>query len=171
MSRYLIISIIVLILDQLSKTWISANLQLHEQWPVISGVFNLTYACNYGAACSFLSDAGGWQRWGFSIFAGLVSVFILVWIMKLPRDKTLLAVALAMILGGALGNLWDRLVIGCVVDFIQVFLSFIPLRIFNPWPSFNIADSAITIGAILLIIDMYLEHQREQQQNGNSDHA
>ncbi len=163
MMRYLIITIVVLILDQLSKGWIISNLQLGDYFPIIPGVFNINHACNYGAAFSFLSDAGGWQRWAISIFVMFVSLFILVWLIKLPKDKSLLAVALAMILGGALGNLADRIFIGCVVDFIQVYISFIPFRIFNPWPSFNIADSAVFIGAILYIIDSIYEQKAEHQ--------
>ena len=163
MSRFLFLSIIVVILDQLSKQWIGSHFDLHEQRPVIDGVFNLTFACNYGAAFSFLSEAGGWQRWGFGVFAAVVSLVLIIWIVKLPRDKTWLAVSLALILGGAVGNLYDRIAVGCVVDFIQVYLSFIPLRIFNPWPSFNIADSAIFIGAVIYIIDAFVEDRRHKR--------
>lgn len=163
MFRYLILTVVVFILDQLSKVWITANFRLHEQSQIFSW-FNLTFACNEGAAFSFLSQAGGWQRWAFAGFSAIVSLIILVWLIKLPRNKTWLAVALALILGGALGNLWDRVVIGCVVDFIQVYLSFIPLRIFNPWPSFNIADSAIFIGAGIYILDTFFEEKSKLNQ-------
>lgn len=161
MSRYLFITLVVLVLDQLSKIWITSHFELYEQRPIFSWL-NMTFACNEGAAFSFLSEAGGWQRWLLAVFAAVVSAIILIWLLKLPRHKTWLAIALALILGGALGNLWDRIVIGCVVDFIQVFLSFIPLRLFNPWPSFNVADSAIFIGAVIYILDTLFEDKSRQ---------
>ncbi len=161
MMRYLWITLIVFIADQWTKIWVKAHLSLYEQWQIFPG-FNLTFACNEGAAFSFLSQAGGWQRWLFAALAAVVSIVILVWLVKLPKHKTWLACGLAFILAGALGNLWDRVYLGCVVDFIQVYLSFLPWRLFNPWPSFNIADSAIFIGATLYLIDAFFIEKEEQ---------
>jgi len=113
--------------------------------------FNLILIYNEGAAFSFLSDAGGWQRWFLIGVSCVVCVFIVVWMYQsISKSKCLLA-GLSLILGGALGNLWDRLSLGYVVDFIEVYYKDLY------WPAFNIADSAITIGAILLILDIFLK--------------
>ena len=108
------------------------------------------YVRNYGAAFSFLSDAGGWQRWFFAVLSTAVSAVITVWIFRLPKSKWIESLALALILGGALGNLYDRVMLGYVVDFLDFHWS--------GWhfPAFNIADSGISVGAILLILDMFL---------------
>ncbi len=125
---------------------------MHEPVAVIPG-FNLTLMHNYGAAFSFLGDAGGWQRWFFICLTLAVSAFIIIWLYGLKARQRWMACALAMILGGAAGNLWDRVTLGYVIDYIDISLSFLPWRLFNPWPAFNIADSAIFIGAAMLIID------------------
>ena len=106
-----------------------------------------------GAAFSFLSEAGGWQRYFFISLGSVVSIVLVFWMKSLTKDEKCLFFALSLVLGGVIGNVWDRINYGYVIDFIDVSLSFIPLKIFNPWPTFNIADSAIFIGAILLIID------------------
>lgn len=138
----------LLILDQLTKHWAVAALTENE--PVeLTSFFNLTLRYNYGAAFSFLHDAGGWQRWFFGIIAGGVSIFIVAWLARLKREQWLESLALACILSGALGNLYDRVVLGYVVDFIEVHYQQ------HYWPAFNLADSAITIGAGLLILDMF----------------
>ena len=112
--------------------------------------FNLTLQHNTGAAFSFLSDAGGWQRYFFSGIAVVISVALVIWLYRLPAKQWLLALSLGLILGGALGNLWDRLVLGYVVDFISVH--------YRGWyfPAFNIADSAITVGAGCMLLDSFL---------------
>ena len=125
---------------------------MHEPVTVIPG-FNLTLMHNYGAAFSFLGDAGGWQRWFFICLTLAVSAFIVIWLYGLKARQRWMACALAMILGGSAGNLWDRVTLGYVIDYIDISLSFLPWRLFNPWPAFNIADSAIFIGAAMLIID------------------
>ena len=125
---------------------------MYEPVTVIPG-FNLTLMHNYGAAFSFLGDAGGWQRWFFICLTLAVSAFIIIWLYGLKDRQRWMACALAMILGGAAGNLWDRVTLGYVIDYIDISLSFLPWRLFNPWPAFNIADSAIFIGAAMLIID------------------
>lgn len=149
--RWLWISALVIALDLLTK-WLALNqLQLHQQLPIIDGLFSFTLAFNPGAAFSFLASAGGWQRWFFTAVAVGVSGMLLVWMARLPRSKRLEPIALALILGGALGNLYDRIMHGHVVDFILVHWQ-------QSWffPAFNIADSAITVGAVLLILDMFV---------------
>lgn len=149
--RWLWVSVLVIALDLLTKWLALEHLQLRQQVPVIDGLFSFTLAYNPGAAFSFLASAGGWQRWFFTVIAVGVSVMLLVWLARLPRSKRLEPVALALILGGALGNLYDRIMHGHVVDFILVHWQ-------QSWffPAFNIADSAITVGAALLILDMFI---------------
>lgn len=146
------IAILVIILDQLTKYLVVQELALYQSIPVFTG-FNITLAHNMGAAFSFLSEAGGWQRYFFISLGAVVSIVLVFWIKSLRKDQKCLFFALALVLGGVIGNVWDRIAYGYVIDFIDVSLGFIPLKIFNPWPTFNIADSAIFIGAILLIID------------------
>ena len=165
--KWLWLTFLILVLDQVSKFVITANLQPGESIMVWTW-FNLVHACNTGAAFSFLSDAGGWQRWFFVGLTGAIGLAIFIWLYNLTAEQKVLGCALALILGGALGNLWDRIETGCVVDFIQVFLGFIPMKLFNPWPAFNVADSAITVGAILLIIDTFLfDHAEVSRKAGN----
>lgn len=149
--RWLWITGLVIALDLATK-WLALNqLQLHQQVPVIDGLFSFTLAYNLGAAFSFLASAGGWQRWFFTAIAVGVSAMLVIWMARLPRSKRLEPIALALILGGALGNLYDRIMHGHVVDFILVHWQ-------QSWffPAFNIADSAITVGAALLILDMFI---------------
>ncbi|WP_024462539.1 signal peptidase II [Marinimicrobium sp. LS-A18] len=144
--RWYILAIVVIVLDQISKHWVSAALTYGE--PVVfTPFFNFTLLHNPGAAFSFLSDAGGWQRWFFTVVAAVVSVVLVIWLARVS-EKRYEALALALILGGAIGNLYDRVVLGYVVDFIVVHYQD------YYWPAFNIADSAITVGAALLIMDM-----------------
>ncbi len=151
-SRWLWLTLIVVVFDVLTKQIASHYLTLHDSVAVMTGV-NLTLIHNYGAAFSFLSEAGGWQRWFLIVLSTGVSLLIAVWLIGLGSGQRRLAGALALILGGALGNLIDRSFLGYVVDFIDVSLKFLPWEIFNPWPAFNIADAAITLGAMLLIVD------------------
>lgn len=153
---WLWLSALVIVLDLASKWLAESRLGLYQQVPLIDGLFSFTLAYNPGAAFSFLSDAGGWQRWFFIVIAVGVSVMLLIWLARLTRDRWLEPVALALILGGALGNLYDRVVHGHVVDFILVHWQ-------QEWffPAFNIADSAITVGAVLLIADMFWPRRRQ----------
>ncbi len=144
MLKWLWLSGVVIVLDQLTKLWASSSLELYDSIPVLP-LFNITLAHNTGAAFSFLAQAGGWQRWFFTGIAIAVSVVIVIWLKRLPGNERLQAVALSLILGGAIGNVWDRIVHGYVVDFIDVYYGS------YHWPAFNIADSAITVGAVLLI--------------------
>ena len=146
MSKWLGISAVVILLDQLTKQLAEARLTYAEPVAVLPS-FNLTLLYNPGAAFSFLSDAGGWQRWFFVAVSVIASVALLFWLRKLKPEQWSIAVALSLVLGGAIGNLIDRLWLGHVVDFIQVYY-----RDFY-WPAFNIADSAITVGAVLLVWD------------------
>ena len=147
---WLWLSVLVIAFDQVSKHWFEANFSLYQKVEVIPGYFAWTLAYNTDAAFSFLADHSGWQRWLFALIAIGVSAVLVVWLKRLKADETWLAVALALVLGGALGNLYDRIVLGHVVDFILVHWQ-------NRWyfPAFNIADSAITVGAVMLALDMF----------------
>jgi len=158
--RWLALSALIIALDLLSKWFADTNLQMYQQVPIIDGLFSFTLAYNPGAAFSFLANAGGWQRWFFVAIAVGVSGMLVVWLARLPRDKIMEPLALALILGGALGNLYDRIVHGHVVDFILVHWQ-------QSWffPAFNIADSAITVGAALLILDMFFGGKKKAVAN------
>ena len=145
---YFGIAILAIVIDQLTKWMASTHLVLHEQNPVMPS-FNLTLMHNYGAAFSFLSNAGGWQRWFFTVVAVVISVVLIVWITRLKSTERWLGVSLALVLGGAIGNLIDRLAYGYVVDFIQWYYSSFY------WPAFNIADSAIFVGAAMLLLSSF----------------
>lgn len=149
-----LITLIILFLDQISKTIIVKNFFYGES-QAVSTFFNMVRVHNPGAAFSFLSDAGGWQRWALSALAILVSIMIIIWISRLTNEKWLEGLSLSMILGGALGNLWDRLTLGYVVDFLDFH--------WMSWhfPAFNLADSAISLGALILILDSILASRAE----------
>ncbi len=140
------LALLVIVLDQYTKALAQSALEYGRPQEVFSW-FNLTLQYNTGAAFSFLSDAGGWQRYFFSVVAVVISAVLVVWLYRMPRQQRLLALALALILGGALGNVWDRLLLGHVVDFISVHYGG------HYFPAFNIADSAISVGAALMIFD------------------
>lgn len=142
---WLSVSGLIILFDQLTKYLANRDLIYAEPVAVLPS-FNLTLLYNRGAAFSFLSDESGWQRWFFIAVALIAVVFIVHWLRKLDADQRWTAFGLALILGGAVGNLIDRLWHGHVVDFIQIYY-----RDFY-WPAFNIADSAITVGAVLLIL-------------------
>ena len=143
---WLWLTALVVLLDQATKYMIVNWLGLHESYAVIPGL-SLTLVHNDGAAFSFLQHAGGWQRWFFISLSIVISTAIVVWLARLQSGRNWLACALALILGGALGNLWDRFTLGYVIDFILVYYQR------WSWPAFNVADSAITVGAVMLIID------------------
>jgi len=155
MLKWLWLSLLAVILDQASKLAIAGTMRLYESIEIIP-FFKLTYVHNPGAAFSFLSEAGGWQRWFFAGLALVISVAIAVWLTRLKEHETLLAVALALILGGAVGNLIDRLAYGYVIDFLDVYYGT------WHWPAFNIADSAITVGVMLMLAESFgLGHSKE----------
>ncbi len=147
---WLVLSVLVLVIDQVSKAHFEGTLEMFQQIVVIPDYFSWTLAYNTGAAFSFLADGGGWQRWLFALIAVVVSAVLVVWLKRLGRDDTWLAIALALVLGGALGNLYDRIALGHVIDFILVHW-----QNRHYFPAFNFADSAITVGAIMLALDMF----------------
>lgn len=150
---------IIILADQVTKTLIVGHFQLHDTRPVTDW-FNLVRAHNPGAAFSFLSDASGWQRWFFTGL-GLAASGFIVWMLRSHPTQKLFCFAVSMIMGGALGNVIDRLIHGYVVDFLQFRFSFLaPLFPGGYFPSFNLADSAITLGAIGLVVDEILRVRR-----------
>jgi signal peptidase II len=153
--RFLWIALLGLILDQVTKQMVVANFDLYQSVQV-TGFFNLTYVHNYGAAFSFLHDAGGWQRYFFTAIALVVSVVILWWLYQSPKEQRLLPVAFSFILGGAIGNVIDRIMHGYVIDFLDFYVGN------YHWPAFNIADSVIFIGAALLIVDMFVNKEEKE---------
>jgi signal peptidase II len=146
MLNWLWLSFIVLVLDQATKRIVDTTMALQESIPLLP-MFQLTYLRNQGAAFSFLSSAGGWQRWFFIALAIGASTLIFIWLKRLPKSRRFEACAWALVLGGALGNLIDRILYGYVIDFLDVFYGD------WHWPAFNVADSAITVGVIMLFID------------------
>jgi signal peptidase II len=147
---YLWLTAAVIALDQLSKAAIEHGLGLYQSVAILP-VLEITRLHNTGAAFSFLADAAGWQRWVFTGLAIIVSAALVLWLRRIDRSARVLASAVALILGGALGNLIDRLRLGHVIDFIHAHWGE------HYFPAFNIADSAITIGAALLLLDAWLE--------------
>jgi signal peptidase II len=143
---WLWLSLLVVVLDQITKIWIDSSLNYNQPVTVLP-FFDLRLLYNQGAAWSFLATAGGWQRWFLTSLAIVVSIILVVWLSRLKQPYSLLAVAIALILGGAVGNVIDRIIYGYVIDFIDIY--------YNAWhwPAFNLADSAISLGAIILIID------------------
>ena len=148
MLKWLGLSLLAVVLDQVSKLAVSGSMQLYQSIKIMP-YFNLTYVHNTGAAFSFLSEAGGWQRWFFAALAVIISAIMVVWLAKLKQHETLLAVALSLVLGGAIGNLIDRLAYGYVIDFLDVYYQS------RHWPAFNIADSAITLGVVLMLLESF----------------
>jgi signal peptidase II len=152
MAKYLIFGVIVIILDVATKSWASKNLISHhvELLPILD--FHLAH--NYGAAFSFLSDQGGWQRWFFIIISSSVCLVLVIYVLLLKSSERWLAVAFSIIFGGGAGNLIDRVQLGYVVDFISVHYSV------YYFPTFNVADMAITFGAMMLLYDMvFIKHE------------
>ena len=146
MKRYFVMALVVVLLDQLTKLWVLNSFETFEIVTVLP-VFNLTLVFNEGAAFSFLADAGGWQRYIFVSISAVMSIVFVVWLSRVKSHERWLATGLAFLLGGAVGNLIDRVWLGKVIDFLQ-------------WhwhdayfPAFNLADAAITLGVILLLID------------------
>jgi len=148
MLKWLWLTLLAVLLDQGSKLAIDATMRLYESIPIMP-YFNLTYVHNPGAAFSFLSEAGGWQRWFFSGLALTISVAITIWLAKLQKHEHLLAAALALVLGGAVGNLIDRVAYGYVIDFIDVYYGN------SHFPAFNIADAAINLGVFLMLAESF----------------
>ena len=157
------LSLLVLALDQYTKLLVTQSLELYERVPILP-VLDLVRLHNTGAAFSFLASASGWQNWLFAGIAVVVSIAIVWWLSQLPaREKFVLAAGLALVLGGALGNLVDRLTLGYVVDFVLVH--------WRQWsyPAFNVADSAITCGVILVVYDGLVLERRAARETASGD--
>ncbi len=152
---WLWLSALVIVLDQLSKAWVLATLDPGQKLAVIPGFFYWTLAFNDGAAFSFLANSGGWQRWLFTLLALAIAAVLLVWMKRTRAGDWRTAVPLALVLGGALGNVIDRIRLGHVTDFILVY--------FGDWayPAFNVADSAVCVGAVALILFSFLAPARQ----------
>jgi len=140
------LSALLIVADQWSKAWATASLVYRQPVPVIDGFWNWTLVHNYGAAFSFLSDAGGWQRWFFGGLAVVISAVLMVMLARTPRSDWRTALPFALVIAGALGNLVDRVRFGYVVDFVDWYAGS------YHWPAFNVADSAIVVGAVLLVL-------------------
>lgn len=151
---FYVLASVLLVLDLWTKALATAHLNYAEP-VVLTGFFNLTLLHNTGAAFSFLSTAGGWQHWLFGGIASIISVVLVIWIYRAPATAVLLKFSLALILAGALGNLWDRITLGYVVDFIQWHYKD------YYWPAFNIADAAISVGAVAMVIDSFRASRRD----------
>ena len=160
--RWLWITVILLILDQATKYWTVQALDLYESYEILS-FFNFTYARNYGAAFSFLGDASGWQKYLFTAIAFGVSAFLLYSLKKNSVNKRWENIAFSLVLSGAIGNVMDRLMFGYVVDFLDFDLGF------YRWPTFNVADIAIFIGAAMIILDSILHPEKTQQEAKDKD--
>ncbi|MES9845247.1 MAG: signal peptidase II [Candidatus Sedimenticola sp. PURPLELP] len=158
MLRWLWLSVIIIGLDQISKQLVESSLMVYETVPLVP-FFNLTLAYNEGAAFSFLSDQGGWQRWFFSVLALIVSIIMVFWMKRLQQSEWLIAISLSLIVGGALGNLIDRVLFGHVIDFLDIYYQQ------WHWPAFNIADSAIFIGVIFMLFDAFRGEEEKSQLN------
>ena len=154
---WMAVAALVVVADQVTKWAIIEWVALYERIPLNSFI-NLTHQRNTGAAFSLLADAGGWQRWFFIVLASIVSAVLAVWLWRIRNQgHAFLSAGLALVLGGAIGNLIDRIKLGYVTDFIQVWFGS------WPFPSFNIADAGISVGAALLIIDALFFSGREEQ--------
>lgn len=161
--NWLVVAAVVIVIDQLSKYLIVRSMDLFESIPVIP-YLNLTLLHNTGAAFSFLADAGGWQRWLFVLLGVGVSAFILVWLRRMPAGQgPMLPLSLSLILGGALGNVIDRAIHGYVIDFVDVYYGA------WHWPAFNVADSAIVVGAVLFVLDSLIDAHREAAEKRNTE--
>lgn len=159
-ALWLVLSVAIFALDQWTKHLVVAQFAYREVLPVFAGNgwgFNLTLAHNYGAAFSFLADQPGWQRWFFAAIALGVSVGLSLWLLRLSAQQKWLALSLSLLIGGALGNLYDRALLGYVIDFLDCYYGT------YHWPAFNVADSAICGGAILLLLENWLDDKKPEQ--------
>ncbi|MDP3267730.1 MAG: signal peptidase II [Legionella sp.] len=149
---WFIISVTVIIADQISKYWAEISLIPYKPMPVVP-MLNLTLAYNTGAAFSFLSGAGDWHRWFFTAFSLLVSIILVIWLWRTPSQARLQLAGISLILGGAIGNLIDRGWHGYVIDFVDVYYQY------HHFATFNLADSAICLGAMILVLDLIINRE------------
>ncbi|PUB87175.1 MAG: signal peptidase II [gamma proteobacterium symbiont of Ctena orbiculata] len=155
MTHWLWLSLLVIVLDQASKQLAESALTLYESVRVLP-FFDLTLLYNKGAAFSFLSDQGGWQRWFFIVLAIVVCIMLVGWLWRLKREEQWIAVALSLIIGGAIGNVIDRILFGQVIDFLHFHYQQ------HYFPAFNVADTAITIGVIIMLYDALILAKRRE---------
>ena len=148
MLKWLWLSLLVFVLDQASKLWVVKHFELYESVQLLPSL-NFTYVHNMGAAFSFLSSAGGWQRWFFVVIALIATTVLVIWLKRLKAEERWMAVTISIVLGGAIGNLYDRISYGYVIDFIDVYYGA------YHWPVFNIADSAISVGVVMMLLDAF----------------
>lgn len=153
--RWIWFAFFIGLLDQGTKFLATLYLQLNEPNPIIPG-FNLTLAYNTGAAFSFLGDASGWQRWFFMGITSFIILLFCLWLFRLPAKLRFDSFGLLLVVGGALGNLWDRVNLGYVVDFIQIYYKQ------WSWPVFNLADSAICIGTVFIIVGLMRDPRKSK---------
>jgi signal peptidase II len=159
MARWLSLSLLVVVLDQATK-WLAEALLEPFRPVALMPLLNLTLMYNEGAAFSFLANAGGWQRWLFAGFALVMTLALTLWLLRLDRGERATAAALSLIIGGAIGNLIDRVQTGRVVDFIDFYVA-------NwHWPAFNVADSAITVGILLLLVMSFRDELGKKPESG-----
>lgn len=158
---WLWLSVIIVVLDQWTKSIASAELKMYVAIPV-NDFLNWTLMHNEGVAFSFLADQSGWQRWFLSVLAIAIVVWLLVWMYQNSKSMKLQNISLALVVGGAIGNVYDRLMLGYVVDFIELHYNE------NYWPAFNVADSAICLGAVLLIVDAFVNKQDDEKNEHSS---
>ena len=152
--RFLWLTLALIVLDQLTKQWVIRVFDLYESISVMPFV-DFTYVRNYGAAFSFLADQGGWQRWLFTGLAIAVSIVLIIWLRRNAASLWRQNLAFALILAGALGNVLDRMMYGYVIDFIDVHANG------WHWPAFNVADMAISVGAVLMLLEAFFEQRPE----------
>ncbi len=152
---WLWISVVVIAIDGLTK-YLALHYLVYDESVRVMPLVNLTLVYNPGAAFSFLSTQNGWQQWLFILIALVISCVIFIWLYRMQTKDTWLAIALSLILGGAIGNLWDRLIYGHVIDFIDVYVKD------WHWPVFNVADSAIVIGAIMILFAVFRTGEKER---------
>ncbi len=156
--KWLWLTLLFLVVDQVTKHWVAGTFDLYESVAVMP-YFNLTYVHNEGAAFSFLADQSGWQRWFFAAIATAACVLFSYWMAKTPASNKVLGVGFALMLSGAMGNLIDRVLLGYVIDFLDFYIG-------NAhWPAFNIADSAIFVGAALMIYDSFTSDSEDSKKD------
>ena len=159
--RWLGLTLAIAFLDRASKVWIESRPVEYFPHPLIPGYMNLIFSRNAGIAFSFFSDPASSKTRYLLIAGSLVIIAIIAWMLVASRHLNALSAAgLALLLGGATGNVTDRIVHGAVTDFLQVYVKFIPWQVLNPWPTFNVADAAVTAGAILIVLDVLFGQHR-----------
>lgn len=158
--RWLGLTLLVVFLDRATKAWIESRPPSYFPHVVIPNIFDIIYSRNPGIAFSFLADSSSAFTRVFLIVSSILIIGVIAWLLVASRSSSALnAAGLALLLGGAAGNITDRIIHGAVTDFLEVWVRFLPWHIFNPWPTFNVADAAVTIGAVLIVFDVLFGQQ------------